>query len=75
MGGENVFPLNQERCFYYFGARYALAGGLRALGLGPADVVLLPAYNCGVEIDPVLNLGIRPVFYRIRKIYLWIAIT
>jgi dTDP-4-amino-4,6-dideoxygalactose transaminase len=68
--GENIFPLNQEKCFYYFSARYALEGGLRALGLGPGDVVLLPSYNCGAEIDPVLNLSIKPIFYRIGKNFL-----
>ncbi len=66
-GKKNVFPLNQEKCFYYFSARYALAGGLTALGLKPGDAILLPSYNCGVEIDPILHSKIKPVFYRIDK--------
>jgi len=37
------------------------------LGIGPKDEILLPSYNCGVEIDPILNLGADPVFYRITK--------
>ena len=62
-----IFPLNQDRCYFFFSARYALAAGLRALDIGPNDTVLLPSYNCGVEIDPILSLGIRPAFYKIGK--------
>jgi len=64
---KDIFPLNQERCFYYFSARYALAAGIKALGIKPGDAVLLPSYNCGVEIDPILHSKIRPVFYKIGK--------
>lgn len=62
-----IFPLDQERCFYYFSGRYALAAGIKALGLGRGDAVLLPSLNCGAEVDPMLHLGIRPVFYKIGK--------
>ncbi|MGA2465571.1 MAG: DegT/DnrJ/EryC1/StrS family aminotransferase [Thermodesulfobacteriota bacterium] len=64
---KDIFPLNQERCFYYFSARYALAAGIKALGIKPGDAVLLPSYNCGAEIDPILHSKIRPVFYKIGK--------
>ena len=64
---KDIFPLNQERRFYYFSARYALAAGIRALGIKPGDTVLLPSYNCGAEIDPILHMKIRPVFYKIGK--------
>src|SRR5436190_8081929 len=37
------------------------------LGLGPADEVLLPAYNCGAEVDPFVHAGCRPIFYRIDR--------
>jgi len=63
----SVFPLNQEKYYFFFSARYALRAGIKALGIGPRDAMLLPSYNCGVEIDPILNLGINPVFYRITK--------
>lgn len=65
--GKNIFPLNQEGCFYYFSARYALAAGIKALGIKPGDAILLPSYNCGAEIDPILHSKIKPVFYRISK--------
>ena len=32
--------------------------------LGPADEVLLPAYNCGTELDPFVKSGARTVLYR-----------
>ena len=42
-----------------------MAWGVQALGIERGDAVLIPAYNCGVEIDPILHLGIKPVFYNI----------
>jgi len=64
---KKIFPLNQERCFYYFSARYALAAGIKALGIKPGDSILLPSYNCGTEIDPIIRSKIKPVFYKIEK--------
>ena len=63
----SIFPLNQEKYYFFFSARYALRAGIKALGIGPKDAMLLPSYNCGVEIDPILNLGVDPVYYRITK--------
>jgi dTDP-4-amino-4,6-dideoxygalactose transaminase len=63
----SVFPLNQDRCYFFFSARYALRAGVRALGIMAKDTILLPSYNCGVEIDPILDLGVHPVFYRITN--------
>ena len=63
----SVFPLSQNRWYYFFSSRYALAAGIKALGIGPNDTILLPSYNCGAEIDPILHLGIKPVFYNINK--------
>lgn len=62
-----IFPLNQKKCYFFFSARYAIAAGIKALGIGHHDAILLPSYNCGSEIDPILHLGIRPVFYKIEK--------
>ena len=46
-------------------ARTAIAVVLRDWGIGPGDEVLVPAYNCGTDIDPVIKSGasVRP--YRI----------
>lgn len=37
------------------------------LGLGQGDEVLLPAYNCGAEVDPFICAGCKVVFYRIDR--------
>jgi dTDP-4-amino-4,6-dideoxygalactose transaminase len=65
-GARDVFPLNQPRCHYFYSGRYALIAGVRALGIGKGDAVLVPAYNCGVEVDSMRFLGIRPVFYKVK---------
>ena len=39
--------------------------GIKALGLGPEDVVLCPAYNCGHEVEAILRAGARVSFYDI----------
>jgi dTDP-4-amino-4,6-dideoxygalactose transaminase len=44
-----------------------LAAGIKALGIGPGNTVLLPSYNCGTEIDPFLHLSVKPVFYKVNK--------
>jgi len=63
----NVFPLANERSYYFFSARYALAAAMEALGLIPGDKILVPSYNCGSEVDPILHLNVKPVFYRIGR--------
>lgn len=60
-----LFPFDSPCSQYFFSARYAMAAGIRALGIKHGDAVLLPAYTCGVEIDPFLHHGILPRFYRI----------
>ena len=64
---RDVFPFNQRACYYFHSARYALAAGIRALGMGDGDAVLLPSYNCWTEIDPFLSSKINPIFYNVRK--------
>src|SRR5215813_591338 len=48
-------------------ARNALYHGLRVLGLGTGDVVLLPSFLCAAAIEPVIAIGARPEFYRIDR--------
>lgn len=67
-GKSNLpFPLNHNRLTFCFSARYALFKGIEALGLKCGDRVLLPSYNCGVEIEPFHYSGIQTDFYRIDK--------
>ena len=63
----SVFPLNEAKCYFFFSARYALTAAIEALCLKPEDQLLVPSYNCGVEIDPLLHLNIKPTFYKIKK--------
>jgi len=61
------FPLNQEKIVFFFSARYALAAAIEVLGLKAGDKILVPAYNCGVELDPLLYFGLELEFYNINK--------
>lgn len=36
-------------------------------GVRPGDEVLMPAYNCGTEVDPFHAYGARVVFYRVDE--------
>ncbi len=47
--------------------RTAIALVCRLLGLQEGDEVLVPAYNCGSEIDPLLRQGLRVVLYRVDE--------
>jgi selenocysteine lyase/cysteine desulfurase len=38
---------------------------LRDWDIQPGDEVLMPAYNCGTEVDPVLWCGAKVVLYRV----------
>jgi dTDP-4-amino-4,6-dideoxygalactose transaminase len=42
--------------------RTAIAIGLRAMGIGPGDDVLLPSYLCRSVLDAILSTGARPIF-------------
>ena len=66
-GGSCAFPLTHEKCFYFYSARYALSAGIKALDIGSNDAILLPSYNCGIEVDAVLYHNISPVYYKINK--------
>jgi dTDP-4-amino-4,6-dideoxygalactose transaminase len=48
---------------FFASGRAALLAGLEALGIGPADEVLLPAYLCESVVTPVETVGARPVFF------------
>jgi len=61
-GQSLPFPLGNE-CRLFFSARYALFHGLSALGLRAGDRLLVPAYCCGTEVDPLLARGIRIEWY------------
>ncbi len=66
-GRPPFYPLNHEKCRLFFSARYALAAGIKAMKIKEGDEILIPAYNCGVEVDPFLHFKIVPKYYRVEK--------
>jgi perosamine synthetase len=56
--------LQGRRCFTVSG-RTAILHGLRQLGVGRGDRVLVPTYHCPTMIEPVQLLGAEPLFYPI----------
>ena len=57
------WPLDEAGCRLYARARHGLWHGVRALGLGAGDELLVPAYHHGSEIEAITKAGIRCVFY------------
>lgn len=45
--------------------RYAIGLICQLLHIGSGDEVLMPAYNCGAEVDPFVWAGAKVIFYRI----------
>jgi dTDP-4-amino-4,6-dideoxygalactose transaminase len=45
----------------------AVYHSIRTLHLNESDVVLMPDYNCGIEVNAVLEAGARVEFYRVRR--------
>ena len=47
--------------------RTAIRYAVELLGLKPGTEILVPSYNCGSEIDPLVKGGLKIVPYRINK--------
>jgi len=60
---ELPFPLAEPDSTLFSRGRHALYHGLRALGLGAGDEVLMPAYHHGSEVEAALRAGLRCRFY------------
>jgi hypothetical protein len=41
--------------------------GIKALGISPEQNILIPSYNCGTEIDPILDQKIQIKYYKIKR--------
>ncbi len=63
---QEVFPFNTGRCEYFYSARYALAAAIDALNLSPQQSILMPSYNCWVEVEPVVRSGAKIDWYRVK---------
>lgn len=64
-GGTQLPDFYYRRILFTHQARNALAHLCHMLAIGPGDEVLVPAYNCGAEIDPYIANGARVTMYRI----------
>ena len=47
--------------------RIAFKYGLMHLGLKKNDGIMLPEYICDILLDPLKDLGIKPIFYQINE--------
>jgi dTDP-4-amino-4,6-dideoxygalactose transaminase len=57
------FPLEDPACRLNAWARHGIFHGVRRLGLGPGDVVLVPAYHHGSEVEALVRAGVTCRFY------------
>jgi dTDP-4-amino-4,6-dideoxygalactose transaminase len=55
-----------SQVFLYWKGRVALYALLRAMGVGPGDEVVLPAYTCVVVANAILYTGAVPVYVDAR---------
>jgi dTDP-4-amino-4,6-dideoxygalactose transaminase len=65
--GATPDPFRGPDVEWLFCGTVAVYRAARRLGLGEGDVVLVPAYNCGIEVDAILHCGARVVFYRVGR--------
>ena len=66
---EGGFPalFADRRVFWSFNTRVAIRAACDLLGLQAGDEVLAPAYNCGSEVDPLINAGLAVRLYPVEK--------
>jgi len=60
-------PLDAGQVTFHVRARNGIWQLIRALGLQEHDVVLVPSYNCGAELDAVLRAPATVRFYRVDR--------
>jgi perosamine synthetase len=64
---KDVVPFDNGRMLLTHLGRNAVWQAIHILGLKPADEILVPAYNCGSEIDPLLHHNLTVVPYRVSR--------
>jgi len=65
--GLPAWPLPPGRVVATHAARVAIALVCRAGGRGAGDEALVPAYNCGTEVDALLSSGLDVRLYRVDR--------
>jgi dTDP-4-amino-4,6-dideoxygalactose transaminase len=61
------YPLDEPACRIFGLARQGLFMGIQALGLEPGNVILVPAFNHGSEIEALVRAGIDCRFYEVGR--------
>jgi len=64
---RETFPINAPRAHFFGMARAAIWHGVQVLGLRPGDEILVPAFNCGSEVDPLVQAGLKLVYYGVDE--------
>jgi perosamine synthetase len=64
--GAQPFPLNAVRSTYFYVARNGIYHLFRSLRLKPGDVVLVPDYHHGNEIDAMRAAGVTLKYYPVQ---------
>lgn len=67
LGAKDFGEQMPGRTVFFSTGRAALWGAFRALGVGPGDRVLLPAYLCESVVSPVLAVGAEPDFFPVDR--------
>jgi hypothetical protein len=62
------FPLSDDGCRVFSRARHAIWNACRTLGLGSKDVVLVPAYHHGCEIEALIQAGVKIRYYELNEL-------
>ena len=60
-------PLDGHDVTFWFSGRVAIFQAIAALGLRAGDAVALPAFCCGSEVEPFVQAGLTPRFYRLTS--------
>lgn len=66
-GGRVPAVLRDSEVEWLFCGSAAVYRAVRALDLKASDTVLMPDYNCGIEVNAVLQAGAAVAFYRVRR--------
>lgn len=64
---KDLMPFDPDRARFTFLGRCAVWRAALVLGLGRGDDVLVPAYNCGSELDPLARAGVNLIAYRVDR--------
>jgi perosamine synthetase len=65
LSDTKLFPFSAANKIYFFSGRNALWYVMKTIGMSAGNEVLIPSYNCGAEIDPVVQWGAKVRLYRV----------